>query len=117
MLPHAASQVHGKPFTARCADESSAGEVGFQIHFAATRSGFELHPHQIVSAFGMHSSPALPEGHDVEFSTEVKRPGIEQAGHRREENRARNQHQHGLSNASEASFASLPSWGLRQWIL
>jgi hypothetical protein len=53
----------------------------------------------------------------VEFSTEVKRPGIEQAGHRREQNHARNQPQNDLSDAPQASFASLPSWGVRQWIL
>ena len=101
MLPHAASQVHGKPFTARRADQSSAGEVAFQIHFAATRRGFELHPHQVVSAFGVHSSPALPEGHDVEFSTEVKGPGIEQAGHRREQNQARNQPHRRIDDVSK----------------
>src|SRR5256885_12950830 len=80
MRPHAATEMHIKSLAARCAEVGHSLEVGALDDPAAARARLKADQQNIVTAFCMQRSPALPVRNDVKLSAQIEGPGIKKTG-------------------------------------
>ena len=92
MGPHAPAHVHPELFAPRCAQISNPRQIRAHDESAAVWRGLKLNPQQVVSAFCVCPTPALPHREYVKFPAKIESPGIEKSRDRDDENHAQHEH-------------------------
>lgn len=82
------------------------------MHAASLGRGLKLHPDEIVSAFGVRTPPAVPDGDDMKSASEIERPRIKHSNERDRENHAQREHDSNLPETAEATGARPARCGL-----